>query len=381
MASSEAESQNQSAGYEELISAQYHNHNSISALEMEPLLPFGDSSGGPPNAICRIRIEQPASYASQIQGSLDNKLISAQSKQIDNGTLTLEKEDSSSVPLETRLQWAKSISETVFKRVGLHEACGVRDWDFILSLDGSVENSADNTAPSAKVYPPQYRIPNHIIQRLDSHQDKVCRAELFALGGLLYQVFSGKEVSSTLGSDGNEEHIQSCFVKGEFPEDVWKLPYAVRILGCWCPGFAKDLLAAHSKDESFQSKFTSYIKKHPVLFGFQVAGGILSLASIAALPILGAVGFGAAGPAAGSAAAAWQSSMGLVEAGSFFAWCQSAAMGGAAVGGIWAAGLAGAGVAVGAAVAGAFDGVDTPPSDLKEKFLIAWRRDGGEARE
>ena len=91
------------------------------------------------------------------------------------------------------------------------------------------------------------------------------------------------------------------------------------------------------------------------------------------------MGFGAAGPLAGSAAAAWQSSLGLVEAGSFFAWCQSAAMGGAAVGGILATGLAGVGAAVGAAVTGALDDVATPVPDLKEKFLTAWRRDIGDA--
>ena len=124
------------------------------------------------------------------------------------------------------------------------------------------------------------------------------------------------------------------------------------------------------------SKAAGYIKKHPILFSLQVAGGIASLASIIALPILGAVGFGVSGPVAGSAAAAWQSSIGLVEAGSFFAWCQSAAMGGAAVGGILATGLTGAGVAVGAALTGALDGVDA--TTLKEKFLTAWKQDVGE---
>jgi hypothetical protein len=71
----------------------------------------------------------------------------------------------------------------------------------------------------------------------------------------------------------------------------------------------------------------TYVKNHPVRFGLQVTGGILTLASVVALPILGAVGFGAVGPVAGSVAAGWQSGIGLVEAGSLFAWCQSAAMG------------------------------------------------------
>lgn len=61
-----------------------------------------------------------------------------------------------------------------------------------------------------------------------------------------------------------------------------------------------------------------------------------------AVPILGYVGFTAAGPAAGSAAAAWQASIGVVRAGSLFSWCQSAAMGGTALGSIQLAGVAGA---------------------------------------
>ena len=65
-----------------------------------------------------------------------------------------------------------------------------------------------------------------------------------------------------------------------------------------------------------------------------------------AIPVLGAVGFSAVGPVAGSIAAGWQGSIGLVQGASLFAWCQSAAMGGAALGGIQAAGVAGVAGAV-----------------------------------
>jgi hypothetical protein len=129
----------------------------------------------------------------------------------------------------------------------------------------------------------------------------------------------------------------------------------------------------------FASYFASYAKKHPILFGIQVAGGIMSLASIAAVPVLGVVGFGAAGPIAGSTAAAWQSGIGLVKAGSIYAWCQSAAMGGAAMGHILTTGVAGVSGAVGATVAGALDIIAISESELKEKFLKAWKREGGAA--
>ena len=48
--------------------------------------------------------------------------------------------------------------------------------------------------------------------------------------------------------------------------------------------------------------------------------------------ILEVVGFGALGPVAGSIATGWHSSLGLVAAGTPFAFLQSAAMGGAAMG-------------------------------------------------
>ena len=85
----------------------------------------------------------------------------------------------------------------------------------------------------------------------------------------------------------------------------------------------------------------NYAKAHPVLTGLQIVGTTVSVLSFFAVPALGAIGFTAAGPAAGSAAAAWQGSMGAVKAGSLFSWCQSAAMGGGALGGIQAASVAG----------------------------------------
>lgn len=121
-----------------------------------------------------------------------------------------------------------------------------------------------------------------------------------------------------------------------------------------------------SKNPSFFQAAGNYIHDHPVSFGLQVSGGVVLIASIAAVPVLGAVGFAATGPVAGSTAAAWQASIGLVEAGSVFAWCQSAAMGGAALGGVFASGAAGAGVA----------GLATVPvlPRTKEKFRNMFQR-------
>ena len=79
------------------------------------------------------------------------------------------------------------------------------------------------------------------------------------------------------------------------------------------------------------------------------------LFSLAVLPALSVVGFGPIRPVVGSTAAAWQSSTGLVQAGSFFAWCQGVAMGGAALNGIVASAAVGGRVAAGATLLASLD--------------------------
>ncbi|KAG6816151.1 hypothetical protein H0H93_008482, partial [Arthromyces matolae] len=76
-------------------------------------------------------------------------------------------------------------------------------------------------------------------------------------------------------------------------------------------------------------------RKKPRARPFLIGGLGMAIGSILtpllAAPILGLVGFGAAGPVAGTMAAAIQSGMGSIAAGSPFALAQSIAMGGAAV--------------------------------------------------
>jgi len=83
-----------------------------------------------------------------------------------------------------------------------------------------------------------------------------------------------------------------------------------------------------------------------------ILGGITFFALALATPaILGAIGFGALGPVAGSIAAGWQASIGSVVAGSLFAFLQSAAMGGAAMGLFMGIGAVGGVIAVGLGLA------------------------------
>ncbi|KAL1650872.1 hypothetical protein SLS58_000991 [Diplodia intermedia] len=94
-----------------------------------------------------------------------------------------------------------------------------------------------------------------------------------------------------------------------------------------------------------------HVAQHPYQTAFYAINGVAFAAPLAfAAPVLGAVGFGAVGPTAGSMAAGAQGAS--VAAGSLFATLQSAAMGGsygaAAVGGAVQAGAAVGTAAVGA---------------------------------
>ena len=265
-----------------------------------------------------------------------------------------------------RQSWVKGIEQFV---KDMAEYPHIRPLDFHLFLNGSVElNPSDqessNSNPSN--YPPRYRIPPETITDLTA-AEKVRRAEVFALGSLIYEVYANEAPYENLG-DGE---IQARYRRAEFP-DVTRLPQWPLILSCWSVEFARELEAILSKllfmpvclfplqdyrDNSNcfdpllgnpESKFKrlsraagTYISEHPVRFGIQCVGAVVGIAATVALPVLGAAGFGALGPVAGSSAAAWQASIGAVEAGSLFAWCQSAAMGGMAVNGIIATGATG----------------------------------------
>jgi Interferon-induced 6-16 family len=99
-----------------------------------------------------------------------------------------------------------------------------------------------------------------------------------------------------------------------------------------------------------------------VIAGGALLGGLLGIFAVPA--VLGVVGFGAAGVTAGSAAAALQSSIGSVAAGSLFAGAQSAAAGGLAAGTV--AGITAASAAAGGAVAGAAVGAAMGHPDGQE---------------
>lgn len=297
----------------------------------------------------------------------------------ENGeTVPINSYNFSNTSADIRQQWVKHVVEDLQPgRSGLKT---IRACKIVLNIDGTAKISADPTSPAEKhqyVYPVRFRIPPATVEDLSlEEQEQVTRAEMFAFGSLIYHIYSGHKPFNNLEDDS----VQERFANAEFPDDTLDLDQWPMILSSWSLEFARHLhdiipcIPPHSpplptksgkqtasqKHElikikstaTIRSRLLNHIKAHPYLSALQASGVLLSTVSLGAPLILGAAGFSAIGPVAGSAAAAWQSSTGLVQAGSFFAWCQSAAMGGAAVGGIVAAGTVGASAVAGATLAG-----------------------------
>ncbi|KAE8363036.1 hypothetical protein BDV27DRAFT_130505 [Aspergillus caelatus] len=91
-------------------------------------------------------------------------------------------------------------------------------------------------------------------------------------------------------------------------------------------------------------------REHSTALAVGGAGLALATAPVTGPAVLGAVGFSSTGPVAASLAAAWQSSIGIVQAGTWFATLQSAAMGGATAGTFTTASNIGIGIMGSAAV-------------------------------
>lgn len=108
-----------------------------------------------------------------------------------------------------------------------------RAWDFILNPNGSVEPVAPEIPSEGQTgvtYPASFSLPADTLFGLGELEIKK-RAELFAFGGLLYEVISLKKPFSELGDD--DEEIQARYSRGEFPHDVWNMTFSPAILSCW----------------------------------------------------------------------------------------------------------------------------------------------------
>jgi len=203
------------------------------------------------NAQCRIRIE-PSSDIKEEQIASEEGLVFVQPDHADSETSAsanlplLEHTDGNEINTETRLKWVKEVTEAFLGASKAVRSARVRDFDLILKRDGSIDilinDSSDTTDEKAQLrtYPARYQIPKSVIDKISPVEEQIKRTELFALGCILYELISG----NTLFAELDDETIRTRYAKGEFPDDVWELSRAVRILACWCPDIAKQLLGA-----------------------------------------------------------------------------------------------------------------------------------------
>lgn len=139
------------------------------------------------------------------------------------------------VETETRTKWAFE----VMKYFGESQAC-LRSWDLLAKLDGSVESLAVplSAGPSSadKVYPARFQIPPSSLQGLDDEQ-KIPRAEKFAMASLVYEIMSGTPPFEGL----TDNEVQRRFSNGDFPPDAASLPNSLFIYSGWSDEFSQAL--------------------------------------------------------------------------------------------------------------------------------------------
>ena len=111
----------------------------------------------------------------------------------------------------------------------------IRPWDILLHHDGSVE-ALSSEEEVRSFYPSRFRIPPRSILGLDE-AEKVKRAEMFALGSLLYEVMTANEPFEKLSDDDVQDH----YGRGIFPDDVFAMAMGPLLLACWSLEFEREM--------------------------------------------------------------------------------------------------------------------------------------------
>ena len=151
---------------------------------------------------------------------------------------------------ETRRKWVAGMQAVVAGSRN-EDDMKIRPLDFVLGLDGSVHLAngkevrpalADDGCDACHfVYPSRFQIPPATIEDLDA-KERVRRAELFALGSLIYEIHKGEAPFEEL----DDAEVQYRYAKAEFPP-VAELEQWPIILTCWSVEFACELSRIWSK--------------------------------------------------------------------------------------------------------------------------------------
>lgn len=175
----------------------------------------------PTKVICQIRVQQSESHDSDHQ-SLDEALL-------------LPLCDCRDVSIETREKWTIGVMKHIG---GGSEHLSIRPWDFVARLDGSVESLATPTPEDdlSEGYPARFQIPPATLHGLET-DEKVKRAEKFAMASLLYEIMSGRKPFEDL----SDSDLQNRFTRGDFPDDAATLPSSLFILSGWSEEFSQEI--------------------------------------------------------------------------------------------------------------------------------------------
>ncbi len=138
--------------------------------------------------------------------------------------------------IEIRTCWANEVMKHFERTEGNYTS--IRPWDFIAGLDGSVESlpMPEVAGDLIEGYPTRFQIPPSTLHGLD-HDEKVKRAERFAMASVLYEIMTGRKPLEGLTDD----EVRRRFISGNFPDDATALPNMLYILSGWSAEFSQEL--------------------------------------------------------------------------------------------------------------------------------------------
>lgn len=137
--------------------------------------------------------------------------------------------------IETRKKWAMAVMEHFEEQT---EHTSIRPWDFVARLDGSVESLATPTSEDglSEGYPACFQIPQGTLHGLETNE-KIERAEKFAMASLLYEIMTSRKPFEEL----SDAEVQDRFTRGDFPVDAATLPLSLFILSGWSKEFSEEV--------------------------------------------------------------------------------------------------------------------------------------------
>ena len=166
-------------------------------------------------------------------------------------TILLPLRDYPEIGTEMRTHWANEVIKHFGQTGGPHTS--IRPWDFVARLDGSIESLPMPGLEGDLIegYPVRFQIPLSTLNGLE-HEEKVGRAERFAMASLLYEIMTGRKPLEELTDD----EVRHRFINGDFPDDAAALPNVLFILSGWSAEFSQELTRRGTSDcECFLKSF------------------------------------------------------------------------------------------------------------------------------